>query len=111
MSRIFLNGFNRAKFQALWLVVVPHTFGAQVRVNDINFGAHADGFVRADRFTDIAVNAFFGNFQHSDGKPGYFAQELAVYGREGQPCPACQTDIKQIRQSQRSSYYCPVCQR
>jgi len=59
----------------------------------------------------IAGGTTLKDFQHSDGKPGYFAQELAVYGREGQPCPACQTDIKQIRQSQRSSYYCPVCQR
>ena len=50
------------------------------------------------------------DFQHSDGKPGYFAQELAVYGRADQACPACTTPIKQQRHNQRSTYYCPVCQ-
>lgn len=50
------------------------------------------------------------DFQHSDGKPGYFAQKLAVYGRDGEPCSACGGAIKQHRQNQRSSYYCPICQ-
>ncbi len=51
------------------------------------------------------------DFQHSDGKPGYFAQQLAVYGRDGEPCVDCGGPIKQQRQNQRSSYYCPSCQR
>ncbi|RLA18212.1 MAG: DNA-formamidopyrimidine glycosylase [Gammaproteobacteria bacterium] len=50
------------------------------------------------------------DFQHSDGKPGYFAQELAVYNRGGESCPACGSEIKQQRHNQRSSYYCPGCQ-
>jgi len=58
----------------------------------------------------IAGGTTLKDFQHSDGKPGYFAQELAVYGRDGQPCPTCQTAIKQQRHNQRSSYYCPICQ-
>jgi formamidopyrimidine-DNA glycosylase len=51
------------------------------------------------------------DFQHEDGKPGYFAQQLLVYGREGLPCPNCGTSLKQIRIGQRSSCYCPRCQR
>jgi formamidopyrimidine-DNA glycosylase len=50
------------------------------------------------------------DFVGGDGKPGYFAQQLNVYGREGEPCPNCGTAIKQITQGQRSSYYCPGCQ-
>lgn len=50
------------------------------------------------------------DFVGGDGKPGYFAQQLNVYGREGEPCHACGTVIKQITQGQRSSYYCPRCQ-
>lgn len=50
------------------------------------------------------------DFQHSDGKPGYFAQELHVYGRNGQPCSHCGTPITHARQNQRSSYFCPRCQ-
>ena len=46
-----------------------------------------------------------------DGKLGYFVQSLDVYGREGAPCHSCATPIKAIRQSGRSSFYCPLCQR
>ena len=51
------------------------------------------------------------NFVDSDGKPGYFQQHYRVYGRGGEPCRACGTPIKQLRQGQRSSFYCPKCQR
>lgn len=50
------------------------------------------------------------DFRKSDGKPGYFAQELSVYGRGDQPCLACGSPIKSIRQAQRASYFCPHCQ-
>ena len=46
----------------------------------------------------------------SNGSPGYFQQHYWVYGRAGEPCRACGTPIKQIRQGQRSSFYCPCCQ-
>lgn len=46
-----------------------------------------------------------------DGKLGYFVQSLNVYGKEGAPCPSCQTQIKSVRMSGRSSFYCPSCQR
>lgn len=46
-----------------------------------------------------------------DGKLGYFVQSLDVYGRQGAPCHQCQSDIKAITQSGRSSFYCPRCQR
>ncbi|NVJ58958.1 MAG: bifunctional DNA-formamidopyrimidine glycosylase/DNA-(apurinic or apyrimidinic site) lyase [Gammaproteobacteria bacterium] len=51
------------------------------------------------------------DFSQSDGKPGYFKQELMVYGREGEPCLNCHTTIKGIRQGQRATAYCPKCQR
>ncbi|MES9859147.1 MAG: bifunctional DNA-formamidopyrimidine glycosylase/DNA-(apurinic or apyrimidinic site) lyase [Sedimenticola sp.] len=51
------------------------------------------------------------DFQQEDGKPGYFAQELKVYGRESKPCPNCGSLIKQMRIGQRSSFYCDRCQR
>lgn len=50
------------------------------------------------------------DFVREDGQPGYFQQTLSVYGRGGEPCPQCLLPIKQIRQQQRSSYYCPHCQ-
>lgn len=51
------------------------------------------------------------DFTQSDGKPGYFAQELMVYGRAGQPCLVCKTQLEEIRQAGRSSVFCPKCQR
>jgi len=51
------------------------------------------------------------DFTSSDGSPGYFKQSLQVYGRGGLPCAACDTTLEEIRQGQRSSVYCPKCQR
>jgi formamidopyrimidine-DNA glycosylase len=51
------------------------------------------------------------DFVHSDGNPGYFQQQYWVYGRGNQSCKECNHLIKQIKQGQRSSFYCPHCQR
>ncbi|MBK1722065.1 bifunctional DNA-formamidopyrimidine glycosylase/DNA-(apurinic or apyrimidinic site) lyase [Thiocystis violacea] len=50
------------------------------------------------------------DFVREDGQPGYFAQSLRVYGREGQPCRSCGEAIRQRRIGQRSSFYCSRCQ-
>lgn len=51
------------------------------------------------------------DFQQADGKPGYFKQELRVYGRAGEPCKRCGQPVKSIRLGQRSTFFCPTCQR
>ncbi len=51
------------------------------------------------------------DFTNSNGEPGYFAQSLQVYGRKGKPCHVCQSTLKEIQQGQRSTVYCPKCQR
>ena len=50
------------------------------------------------------------DFTQADGRPGYFAQSLFVYGRAGQACLTCKSTLLEIRQSNRSSVYCPTCQ-
>ncbi len=50
------------------------------------------------------------DFISPDGVPGYFEQELFVYGRAGEPCKVCETAIKSIMQGQRSTFYCSRCQ-
>lgn len=50
------------------------------------------------------------DFVNASGQPGYFSQTLNVYGREGKPCPNCGIGVASMRQNQRSSYWCPVCQ-
>ena len=45
-----------------------------------------------------------------NGESGYFDRSLAVYGREGQPCPRCGTPVRRDPFMNRSAYSCPVCQ-
>lgn len=51
------------------------------------------------------------DFSNADGQAGHFQLEAMVYGRSGEPCKACAATIKGIRQGQRSSFFCPKCQR
>ena len=51
------------------------------------------------------------DFVGGDGKPGYFAQQLYAYGRGGEECKVCAARLKEIRQGQRATVYCPLCQR
>jgi formamidopyrimidine-DNA glycosylase len=50
------------------------------------------------------------DFIGSDGKPGYFQQQLFVYGRAGEPCKQCAHPLKEIRMNARSTVFCPDCQ-
>ncbi len=52
----------------------------------------------------------FSDYFDSDGIPGSFQEVLAVFDREGQPCPRCRAAIKRRAQGGRSSFYCPRCQ-
>ncbi|MDH3527850.1 MAG: bifunctional DNA-formamidopyrimidine glycosylase/DNA-(apurinic or apyrimidinic site) lyase [Gammaproteobacteria bacterium] len=51
------------------------------------------------------------DFVNSDGKQGYFSLDLNVYAKGGEPCISCRTLIREIRQGQRATFYCPKCQR
>ena len=51
------------------------------------------------------------DFSSADGQTGYFQLEAMVYGRAGEPCRACGTPIKSIRQGQRATFFCPACQK
>lgn len=54
-----------------------------------------------------SLRDFFG----ADGNPGYFQQSYFVYGRTNEPCRVCGKPILTIRQGQRSTFYCGVCQK
>lgn len=51
------------------------------------------------------------DFVNESGEPGYFKRTLRVYDRSGEPCRVCATKIKRIVQGQRSTFFCPKCQR
>lgn len=50
------------------------------------------------------------DFINSDGKPGYFSNELKVYGRAGLPCVRCHTILQMMKMGQRSTVFCKRCQ-
>ena len=50
------------------------------------------------------------DFYAADGKPGYFANNLQVYGRNNQPCFCCQSLIELVKINGRSTTFCPTCQ-
>jgi formamidopyrimidine-DNA glycosylase len=85
---------------------------------------------RADRLTTTAVvsvvaaatavmaealaqggTSFDSLYVNVNGESGYFSRGLAVYGRQDQPCPRCGTPIRRERFMNRSSHFCPTCQR
>lgn len=50
------------------------------------------------------------DFVSAEGKPGYFQQQLAVYGRGGLPCSSCGSVLIESRLAARTTVYCPRCQ-
>lgn len=58
----------------------------------------------------VAGGTTLKDFRQSDGKPGYFKQQLQVYGRKGAQCVHCGAEIQQIVLGQRSTFYCCQCQ-
>jgi formamidopyrimidine-DNA glycosylase len=74
-------------------------------------------FVLGEHIKDVLAAAIeqggttLRDFVNSSGEPGYFQQTLAVYGRGGEDCIDCGGVLKDIRLGQRSSVFCPNCQR
>jgi len=96
---------NEALFQA---GILPTTLAGEISENKFN--------LLTDIIKDVLAAAIkqggttLKDFTQADGKPGYFAQSLMVYGRAGQPCITCKTALEEIRQANRSSVFCPSCQ-
>jgi formamidopyrimidine-DNA glycosylase len=51
------------------------------------------------------------DFVDGQGRPGYFQQHYAVYGREGEPCRVCASPIRLLRHAKRATFFCPKCQK
>lgn len=63
---------------------------------------------------EVAINqggTTLQDFHQADGNPGYFAQSLRVYDRQGEPCQQCGAPILRVVIGQRSTFFCPHCQR
>lgn len=73
-----------------------------------------DRLVKAIKYILIAAikqgGSSIKDFVNSTGKPGYFAQQLSVYGRAGLPCVQCQSPLHSFKLSARSTVFCANCQ-
>ncbi|MEU6404429.1 bifunctional DNA-formamidopyrimidine glycosylase/DNA-(apurinic or apyrimidinic site) lyase [Streptomyces sp. NPDC046985] len=78
----------------------PRTAELLTHIRDVMNAALAAG---GTSFDSLYVNV--------NGESGYFDRTLEAYGREGLPCRRCATPIRRRPWMNRSSYYCPVCQR
>lgn len=59
----------------------------------------------------VAGGSSLRDYVGSDGMAGNFQDNFLVYGRTGQPCTRCGTQVRELKQAQRASCYCPKCQR
>ncbi len=59
----------------------------------------------------VGGTSFDSLYVNVNGESGYFARDLNAYGRAGRPCPRCGTPIVRVPFMNRSSYYCPRCQK
>jgi len=80
------------------------------RVSEKRLGVLAPAIKKTLRAAIRAGGSTLRDFCGPEGM-GDFQVQHRVYGRGGQPCPACGTPIRLIRQGQRSTYFCPRCQR
>ncbi len=79
------------------------------RVSKARYAVLADAVKRTLKDAVEQGGTTLRDFSSSDGKPGYFAQRLQVYGREGEPCVRCGTGIRRLARG-RSTFYCCQCQ-
>jgi formamidopyrimidine-DNA glycosylase len=67
--------------------------------------------VLEDALTAGGTTLADGGFADAAGASGYFAVQLSVYGREGEPCPRCGSTVRRLVAGNRSVFFCPRCQR
>jgi len=51
------------------------------------------------------------NFSYLNGRSGKFSNQLQIFGKDGQPCALCKTEIKKKQVAGRGTHYCPRCQK
>lgn len=59
----------------------------------------------------VAGGSSLRDYVRSDGQAGNYQSQFLVYDRAGKPCRHCRSPIREIRQGQRSTFYCPKCQK
>ena len=96
--------------EALWRAKLAPTRKAKATPKAKVAPLHA-GILGALRDSLAAGGASFNDYVDAIGTEGSFMLEVAVFQREGEPCPRCGTAVRRIVQSGRSTFFCPRCQR
>jgi len=109
-GKIVVGVGNIYASEALFMCGI-HPSRAAGRVSRVRYQALAAAIVDVLERAIRQGGTTLRDFSSTDGNPGYFAQDLLVYDRESLPCFRCETPISRKVIGQRSSYYCPSCQR
>ncbi len=96
--------------EALFRAGIRPTTPAQ-RLSSARCGVLAEKVRETLKDAIVAGGSSLRDYVGSDGLAGNFQSQFLVYDRAGKPCHTCGTPIKEIRQGQRSTFYCPRCQR
>lgn len=95
--------------EALFLAGI-HPKRVAGRISRARHAKLVDAIKRTLTAAILAGGSSLRNYVQANGELGYFQVNAFVYDREGSPCRICATPIRAIRQGQRSTYFCPVCQ-
>jgi formamidopyrimidine-DNA glycosylase len=109
-QRIVVGVGNIYASEALFRAGV-HPKRAAGRVSDARMAAIVEAVGHVLGAAIRAGGTTLRDYVGADGAPGYFRQRLYVYERAGRPCRRCRTPVRHLVQGQRSTYYCPRCQR
>lgn len=88
-----------------------HPARSVARISRARWNRVADSAVAVLRQAITQGGTTLNDFADGEGNSGYFQVSLSVYDREGEPCKACGRPVRRIVQSNRSTYFCPQCQR
>jgi len=97
--------------ESLWLAKVhPEQISSEMRATDIQRVLDSAKEVMSNAL-EVGGTSFDELYINVNGESGYFDVSLNAYGQEGEPCPRCGTAIRRIKFANRSSHFCPKCQR
>lgn len=109
-GRIVVGVGNIYASESLFLAGIrPHT--AAGRISRARYRRLADAIKQVLARAIEQGGTTLRDFTGGDGQPGYFAQQLNVYGRTGEPCPKCGGPVREAVLGQRSTFFCGCCQR
>lgn len=108
-GRIVVGVGNIYASEALFQAGISPTRAAG-RIAERRYGALVEAIRRVLEEAIRQGGTTLRDFSDGDGAPGWFQQQLCVYGRQRLPCLSCGGPIQRLRLGQRATYYCPRCQ-